>query len=619
MTAAAGTAAAYWDDAVLAAAVCAVDPAGIGGVALRARPGPVREAWLELLRDLLPAATPWYKIPAHVTIGRLLGGLDLAATLRAGEPVAESGLLAQCHGGIALLAMAERASQSTVAQLAAALDSSEVVLARDGVEGRAAARFGVVALDEGVDESELLSPVLQDRLALLLDLDGLSIRALGAADLAPTDVLAARARLPRVEVPAAGQETLCATALALGVDPLRASLLATRVAAVCAALGGRQSASQEDLQAASRLVLAPRATQLPPTEEAAPEPPAEQAQPEPPAEAPGDSAASQDPAPEPDAQAAADDAAPESPDTEPPDTESAPGDKALEDQVLEAARAAIPAKLLASLAAGMPRRRRGRSEGKSGEMQRSGNRGRPMGVVPGSPRSGARLSLVATLRAAAPWQGIRRAGAGNGEPARVFVERQDFRVTRFRHRSQSTTIFVVDASGSAALHRLAEAKGAVELLLADCYVRRDQVALIAFRGEQADVLLPPTRSLVRAKRNLAALPGGGATPLTSAIDAAVALADQIQRRGGTPSVVFLTDGRGNISRDGSRGREPAGSEALAAAAGLRSGGIQGMVIDTSPRPHPMAEQLAAAAGALYLPLPHADAERLRQAVGVFAE
>jgi magnesium chelatase subunit D len=611
---AAGTAAAYWDDAVLAAAVCAVDPAAIGGVALRARPGPVREAWLELLRDLLPPATPWYKIPAHVTVGRLLGGLDLAATLRAGEPVAESGLLAQCHGGIALLAMAERASQSTVAQLAAALDSGEAVLARDGIEGRAPAEFGLVALDEGADDDELLSPVLQDRLALLLDLEGLSIRALGAVDVAPADILAARTRLSAVTVAAEGQEALCATALALGVDSLRASLLATRVAVVCAALAGRRSVNQEDLQAASRLVLAPRATRIPPAEEAEPEPPAAEREPEPPAEAPADGAASQDP--EPDSVAAAEDAPPE-PSTENP----GPSDRPLEDQVLEAARAAIPAKLLARLAAGMPRRSRGRSEGKSGEMQRSGNRGRPMGVVPGSPRSGARLSLVATLRAAAPWQGLRRAAsnAEARESGRVFVERQDFRVTRFRHRSQSTTIFVVDASGSAALHRLAEAKGAVELLLADCYVRRDQVALIAFRGERADVLLPPTRSLVRAKRNLAALPGGGATPLTSAIDAAVAMADQIQRRGGTPSVVFLTDGRGNISRDGIRGREPAGSEALTAAAALRGSGVQGMVIDTSPRPHLMAEQLAAAAGALYLPLPHANAQRLRQAVSVLAE
>lgn len=244
-----------------------------------------------------------------------------------------------------------------------------------------------------------------------------------------------------------------------------------------------------------------------------------------------------------------------------------------------------------------------------------------MGVAPGDPRGGARLSLVATLRAAAPWQNLRRdppdragrATAGRARP-RVVVRREDFRVTRFRQRSESTTIFVVDASGSAALHRLAEAKGAIELLLADCYVRRDRVALVAFRGEQAELLLPPTRSLVRAKRNLAALPGGGGTPLAAALEMTAALVEQIQRHGGTPAYVMLTDGRGNICRDGSQGRQAAGEEALAAARVLGAAAVRGMVIDTSPRPHASAERLARALGALYLPLPHADATALRDAV-----
>jgi len=173
---------------------------------------------------------------------------------------------------------------------------------------------------------------------------------------------------------------------------------------------------------------------------------------------------------------------------------------------------------------------------------------------------------------------------------------------------------VVDASGSAALHRLAEAKGAVELLLADCYVRRDQVALIAFRGREAELLLPPTRSLVRAKRNIAALPGGGGTPLASAIDAAALLAEQVQRRGGTPGLVFLTDGRANVARDGTQGRERANAEALAAAPRLRLLQAPTLLIDTSPRPNPAAAQLAAAMGASYLPMPHAEARRLRDAV-----
>ena len=104
----------------------------------------------------------------------------------------------------------------------------------------------------------------------------------------------------------------------------------------------------------------------------------------------------------------------------------------------------------------------------------------------------------------------------------------------------------MDASGSSALHRLAEAKGAIELLLASCYVRRDRVALVAFRGQSAELLLPPTRSLVRAKRSLASLPGGGGTPLAAGIDVSLLLADAVQRRGGTPTIVLLTDGRANV-------------------------------------------------------------------------
>ena len=196
----------------------------------------------------------------------------------------------------------------------------------------------------------------------------------------------------------------------------------------------------------------------------------------------------------------------------------------------------------------------------------------------------------------------------------MLVERDDFRVVRFRDRTESTTLFVVDASGSAALNRLAEAKGAIELLLADCYIRRDQVALIAFRGEMAELLLPPTRSLVRAKRNLAALPGGGGTPLGSAVEMAGALGEAIRRRGGTPAVVFLTDGRANIARDGTRGREAAAADLEPATAGYRALGLRTMVIDTSPRPHPSAEALARALGARYLPLPHADASLLRDAI-----
>jgi magnesium chelatase subunit D len=247
-----------------------------------------------------------------------------------------------------------------------------------------------------------------------------------------------------------------------------------------------------------------------------------------------------------------------------------------------------------------------------------------MGSRRGEPRAGARLNIIDTLRAAAPWQRLRLQALATTQSAslatpapnatRVQVRREDFHITRYKQTRQTTTVFVVDASGSAALHRLAEAKGAVELLLADCYVRRDQVAVLAFRGQGAELLLPPTRSLTRAKRSLAGLPGGGGTPLARALDATAALAEQITRRGETPVLVLLTDGRANIARDGKPGRVQAQEDAMASARQLLLAGYSALLLDTSPQPQPTARALADAMGATYVPLPYAGAQGMSQAV-----
>ena len=189
---------------------------------------------------------------------------------------------------------------------------------------------------------------------------------------------------------------------------------------------------------------------------------------------------------------------------------------------------------------------------------------------------------------------------------------------RFRRRNETTAIFAVDASGSAALNRLAEAKGAVELLLAEAYVRRDRVALIGFRGTTAEVLLPPTQALARAKRGLAGLPGGGTTPLASGIDAAAALALSERRAGRAALVILLTDGRGNIARDGGQGHARATTDALDAARQLRAAGTPIILLDTAPRPQAAARALAEAAGAVYLPMPMADAARMSRAASAAA-
>jgi magnesium chelatase subunit D len=186
------------------------------------------------------------------------------------------------------------------------------------------------------------------------------------------------------------------------------------------------------------------------------------------------------------------------------------------------------------------------------------------------------------------------------------VRRDDFRVRRLVERRGTTTIFAVDASGSAALHRLAETKGAVELMLAESYARRDRVSVVAFRGAGAQVLLPPTRALARAKRALGALAGGGGTPLAAGIDAACGLALAARREGSRAVVVFLTDARANVARDGGGGRARAEADAVDAARRLRASGCAALLVDTSPRGEPFARRLALELGGRYEPLPYPE-------------
>jgi magnesium chelatase subunit D len=227
-----------------------------------------------------------------------------------------------------------------------------------------------------------------------------------------------------------------------------------------------------------------------------------------------------------------------------------------------------------------------------------------VGVRAGQPSGSDRLNLVETLRAAAPWQRLRGRPPGL---ARLALRKDDLRVTRYLRRSETTVIFSVDASGSAALQRLSEAKGAVEQLLIDCYARRDRVALVVFREHAASLLLPPTRSLTRVRRSLLRLAGGGATPLASGIAAAGALAIEARKHGSLPIVVLMTDARGNVARDGAQGSASGMSDALEAARGMRAQQITSLLLDTSPRPRAPAQRLAAELGARYLPLPYLDA------------
>jgi magnesium chelatase subunit D len=563
--------------AALALSLLAIDPAGLGGMVVRHADAQVLRSMAERLASGLgdTEAVPVRRLPLGVTDDRLLGGIDLAATLASGRVVRERGVLALADGGVIVVPSAERTRANVASALLGALDHGEVIVERDGVATRDAARVVVVACDEHHDDEPGVGAALADRLAFWID--GKSLASVPAIDSA--EVGLARRRLPMVQMDAAQIEVLVATADACGVGGARAVLGAVRTARACAALARRDAVSADDLTVAATLVLAPRATRVPVV---APE-----------------SAESEPPPP----------SAPESASTPPPDAskQAEPDDRPIEDVLREATRAAMPPDLLATLLA-----RAGdavQQTGRVGEETFSLVRGRPRGTLRGDPRGGARLHVIDTLRSAAPWQRVRgRALTGDG--SRVQIRRDDFRVRRFVERTGTTVIFIVDASGSSAIARLGEAKGAIELLLAESYSRRDRVSLLAFRGTTVDELLPPTRALARARRVLAALPGGGGTPLATAIDRGAMAGVAARRAGSAPVLVFLTDARANIARDGSPGRPLAQADARQSAKQLRGLQLSTLFIDTSPRPDAFAREIADAMGARYVPLPSADAKAM---------
>ncbi|MCW1988140.1 UNVERIFIED_ORG: magnesium chelatase subunit D [Sphingomonas sp. R1F5B] len=549
-------------DALLAARLLAQSPTALGGLCLRGG-GPARDLVTQALAALLPPGTAWHRLPGHIDEERLCGGTDIAASLASGTLVHQRGLLAAAHGGVLVVPMAQGLRADIAGRVAQAMDGAGGPI--------------LVLLDDGTADEPRPPAALMERIAFDITLDGLRL-----ADLAMPFPVADTAQ-PSVPAPYdAALAALAAAATALGIASMRPMLQAAAVAQGHAALAGRATVNAEDVALAARLVLSPRATQVPP--ESAPPP----------------------------------DAPPDMPPEQERDTrdgeQEGEGAEIPEDLVIEAARAAIPRDVLDRIAAGQAGRAKTGGGGGSGQRLRSGRRGRPLGARPGLPGGGARLALIDSLRAAIPWQPLRQRDPAPDGAGSIRFRRDDLRVRRFEERRTTVTVFCVDASGSTAMARLAEAKGAAELILAQAYVKRSEVAVVAFRGEGAEVLLPPTRSLTRAKRALAALPGGGGSPLAHGLVLARQMAEAVAARGGTPILVFMTDGSANIALDGTRGRARAQDDAQRAARAIAVAGHDGVVIDIAARPRPEAAALAQAMRARYLPLPCADARALQAAV-----
>lgn len=559
-------------DAVLAAQLFLADPARFGGLCLRGA-SPARDRLVAALGEAIALR----RMPGNIDDERLIGGLDLAASLAAGRSIDAKGLLEEAQGGALIVPMAERIEPGIAGRLAQALDMG--------------AGPALVLLDDSADPDDAPPASLAERCAFHCDLS--HSRWNGPLMLDPS---------PGEPIPGPLDDKVLArlagVATALGIDSVRALIAAEAAARAHAALEGRSEADEEDCAAAVRLVLAPRATRIP--------------------EMPGETEEAPDPQEPPDPQETPESSEPQensSPEDENEDAPPPAPDGEIEERLVEAAQAAIPADLLAMLAKGhAPRRITG---GGTGRRRKSGLRGKPLGATSGQPRGGARLALIDTMRAAVPWQKARRReleGTAGAPSTALLVQKQDLRVRRFEDKAARLTIFAVDASGSAAAARLAEAKGAVELLLAQAYVTRSEVALIAFRGSEAPLCLAPTRSLTRARRVLGEVPGGGGTPLALGLDAAFECAQTAIRRGRTPSLVVLTDGRANIARDGTAGRKAAAQDAIASARAIARAGLDGIVIDISARAGPEGAALADAMGARYLAMPRADARTISAAI-----
>jgi magnesium chelatase subunit D len=633
----------------------AIEPA-LGGVVVPATVGSGKSTLARAFGDLLPTGCPFIELPLNVTEDRLLGGIDLEATLATGRRAVQRGLLAQAHTGVLYVDAINLLDSGAVTQVVDALSRGEVIVEREGLSEIHPARFMLVGTWDPSDGEVRMG--LLDRIGLIVPLAAQSdwrmrheiVTTVLAASGGPggrrggrdeehedaiaglrEHLAAARGRLQQIEMTEEQMRALVSASLSLGVEGNRADVFAARAARASAALAGRDEVTDQDLETAIKLVLMPRATCIPNgEEELLPEEPKPSAQNDQEGAASSPDGAEQAEGAEGPTQDAPEDGSPESTDEASMDrsgdddaeeTGAAPPAGMLEELLLEAEATEMPADILSVSVAHRARSR----AGSRGEALND-HRGRFVRVQPGSPRKG-RIALIPTLLAAAPWQDSRRedaAAQGRTPRAGLLIRGEDLRIRQYRDKSGTLFMFLVDASGSMALNRMRQAKGALASLLQNAYVHRDQVALIAFRGEKAEVLLPPSQSVDRAKRELDILPTGGGTPLASALHEGLELARRARSRGiSQVTFILITDGHGNIglaqATDPSAPRPDRATldaEIQALAAATVAAGVGAVVVDTQAKylSRGAAEHLARQLQGRYFYLPNARADQIVEAV-----
>ena len=558
-----------WDRAMLSAVLLVACPKLFGGVLVRCGQGDVLAAFSDRLTRLGPDGAAPLHIPSSVSADRLHRSLSVARTLAEGKPIYQSGLLEQGIGRVLVINGAERLDPHVSTALASALETP--VSSGDGVTA-------MMAIDESWDDEGGVAPSLAERLAFRVELRNLRPQDLVGSDFTREDVARVRAHMSSHPVTGEDLNDIVNACVSLGIASLRAPIFCMHAAQGLAALFQHREVTADDISMACQLVLPGR----------------------------GQEASNPTPRPQPDAETR-DPETTEEPREDRPESEDA-GSHAMETKIIDAVKS-MPNMLSAPLKGQASRSRNGVS-GRSGAHVVAFDRGRPDRPIQLKSARG-RIDVLATLRAAAPLQ---KARAGSGSHSRLVIRKSDLRVKRFKRRKQSSVIFIVDASGSAAIARMSEAKGAVERLLSQCYARRDLVSLISFAGDQATLVLPPSRSLVRAQRQISDLAGGGATPLAHAIVEAGLLARSERDRGRTPLLVFLTDGRGNMTLEGQSDRQASRQQVSRLARTLIKNQFSSVFFDMSRRPDPRTRQLSEDLGAQYEFLPNVDGETVSRVV-----
>ncbi|MDB2662242.1 VWA domain-containing protein [Paracoccaceae bacterium] len=532
----------------LALHLCQMDPKTFGGIVFKTGAC----AHMDRVRSALSQSESGSKIiNPSMGVSDLIGGIDPIESLTAGTLIHKSGVLSR--SGWNVLVMAERLPRQSAALIAQHMDTNRTD------------PFCIFDESEPNEENQL--GALNERMAFFFDLNDLRHDEF-SVDITP--ISSVGRVLP--ELSPDQQTMIVSVALQFGIISLRPVAMVQRAAQYLCLLDGRDTVSQDDIDTAAQLIYAHRATSIPAEE---------------------------------------DNTEPQNEPTEPNNsTDTSTENDTLElpeDLVIEAVKAILPKDILNQITAKKIAKLKSNGDG-FGLAQKSALRGRPLPALIGWPNDQARIDILSSLRTAAPWQTLRRSQSSSN--ARIIIFPSDLHIQRFQNRSERVVIFSVDASGSAAMNRLGEAKGAVELMLAQAYSKRDHVALIGFRDGRADILLPPTRSLVQAKKNLAALAAGGGTPLAMGMNSALNLAALVRRSGKLPSMAFLTDGKGNIDLEGQPGRQKAMSDAAHIAEMGRTLNIPSIFIDCGRRGNPELAHIADKMGGQYLCLPRANAQAI---------